>query len=153
SACLDIAPWRPGVRADKANPPAPYSRFAFTSLPAGTCMWTSDLVFTAPVAAAWRVSEALGARTIHSIRRLAEWRLFIWFAVAGWATWFFVRERRVDLALAHLAGFALIAMDPANTLYLGTFYAEAAAAFGFYLCLIALVAALVRPTRTALAMT
>jgi hypothetical protein len=153
SACVDVAPWRPGVQADRSNPPAPYSRFAFTSLPRGTCMWTSDLVFTAPVALAWHLAEKIGGREIHSIRRLAEWRLVVWFAVAAWATWFFLRERRADLALAHLAGFALVAMDPANTLYLGTYYAEAAAAFGFYLCLVSLVAALVRPTRGALAMT
>ena len=43
-------------------------------------------------------------------------------------------------------------MDPANTLYLSTFYAEAAAAFGFYASLVGIVAALVRPTRGALAM-
>ena len=153
SACLDIAPWRPGVQADRSNPPAPYSRFAFQPLPKGTCMWTSDLVFTAPVALVWHIAEALGARTIHSVQRLAEWRLVIWFAVAIWATHFFLRERRVDLALAHLAGFALVAMDPANTLYLGTFYAEAAAVFGCYACLVGIAAALVRPTRAALAIT
>ncbi|HEY6985854.1 MAG TPA: hypothetical protein VH375_07215 [Rhodanobacteraceae bacterium] len=151
SACLDLAPWRPGIQADRSNPPAPYSRFAFQPLPKGTCMWTSDLAFTAPVALAWRVAEALGARTIHSVRRLAEWRLVIWFAVAAWATRFFLREHRFDLALAHLAGFALVAMDPANTLYLATFYAEAAAVFGAYVCLVGLAAALVRPARIALA--
>jgi len=153
SACLDLAPWRPGVQADRANPPAPYSRFAFQKLPKGTCMWTSDLAFTAPVAAMWRVAEALGARKIHSVQRLAEWRLLVWLAVAIWATRFFLRERRVDLALAHLGGFALFAMDPANTLYLGTFYAEAAGAFGCYACLVGIAAGLVRPTRVALAVT
>jgi hypothetical protein len=149
--CLDIAPWRPGVDPAKSNPPAPYSRFAFTPLPKGICTWSSDLLFTAPVALAWHASEAMGGRAIHSVRRLGELRLIAWFAVGAWATWFFLRERRVDLALAHLAGFALFAMDPANTLYLSTFYAEAAAAFGFYLCLVGIVAALVRPTRGALA--
>jgi len=149
--CLDIAPWRPGVDPAKSNPPAPYSRFAFTPLPKGICAWSSDLLFTAPVALAWHASEAMGGRAIHSVRRLGELRLIAWFAVGAWATWFLLRERRVDLALAHLAGFALFAMDPANTLYLSTFYAEASAAFGFYLCLVGIVAALVRPTRGALA--
>jgi hypothetical protein len=149
--CLDIAPWRPGVDPAKANPPAPYSRFAFAPLPKGICTWSSDLLFTAPVALAWHASEAMGGRAIHSVRRLGELRLLAWFAVGAWATWFFLRERRVDLALAHLAGLALFAMDPANTLYLSTFYAEAAAVFGFYVCLVGIVAALVRPTRAALA--
>jgi len=148
--CLDIAPWRPGVDPAKANPPAPYSRFAFTPLPKGICAWSSDLLFTAPVALAWHASEAIGGRAIHSVRRLGELRLIAWFAIGAWATWFFLRERRVDLALAHLAGFAFLAMDPANTLYLSTFYAEAAAAFGFYMALVGIVAALVQPTRGAL---
>lgn len=152
SLCLDIAPWRPGVDPTKSNPPAPYSRFAFTPLPKDACTWSSDFLFTVPVALAWHASEAMGGRAIHSVRRLGELRLLAWFAVGAWATWFFLRERRIDLALAHLAGFALFAMDPANTLYLSTFYAEAAAAFGFYVTLVGIVAALVRPTRGALAM-
>ncbi len=152
SLCLDIAPWRPGVDPTKSNPPAPYSRFAFTPLPKDACTWSSEFLFTVPVALAWHAAEAMGGRTIHSVRRLGELRLLAWFAVAAWATRFFLRERRTDLALAHLAGFGLVAMDPANTLYLSTFYAEAAAAFGFYASLVGIVAALVRPTRGALAM-
>jgi len=152
SLCLDIAPWRPGVDPTKANPPAPYSRFAFTPLPKDACTWSSEFVFTVPVALAWHAAEAMGGRTIHSVRRLGELRLVACFAVGAWATGFFLRERRVDLALAHLAGFGLVAMDPANTLYLSTFYAEAAATFGFYVSLVGIVAALVRPTRGALVM-
>ncbi|HEY6892782.1 MAG TPA: hypothetical protein VI258_01335 [Rhodanobacteraceae bacterium] len=150
--CLDLAPWRPGVDPARANPPAPYSRFAFAPLPKGVCTWSSDLLFTAPVALAWRAAEAMGGRTIHSVRRLGELRLLAWLAVGAWATWFFLRERRADLALAHLVAFALVAMDPSNTLYFSTFYAEAAAAFGWYMSLVGIVAALVRPTRGALAM-
>jgi len=153
TTCIDIAPWRPGVQADRSNPPAPYSRFAFQPLPKGTCIWTSDLVFTAPTALAWRIAEHLGGRPIHSVRRLADLRFLAWLAVAAYATWFFVRERRIDLALAHLAAFALVAMDPSNTLYLATFYAEAAAVFGLYACLVGVATALVRPTRSALALT
>jgi hypothetical protein len=153
TTCIDLAPWRPGVQADRSNPPAPYSRFAFQPLPKGTCIWTSDLVFTAPTALAWRIAEKLGGRPIHSVRRLADLRFLAWLGVALFATTFFVREQRLDLALAHLAGFALVAMDPANTIYLATFYAEAAAVFGLYVCLVGIATALVRPTRAALALT
>ena len=83
TACLDLAPWRPGVDADRANPQAPLARYAFQPLPAGTCIWTSDLLFTAPVAAVWRLSEALGARAIHSVRRLGEFRLLVWLLAAA----------------------------------------------------------------------
>lgn len=152
SLCLDIAPWRPGVDPTKSNPPAPYSRFAFQPISHDACTWSSEFLFTVPVALAWHAAEAMGGREIHSVRRLGELRLLAWFVVGAWATWFFLRERRTDLALAHLAGFGLFAMDPANTLYLSTFYAEAAATFGFYVSLVGIVAALVRPTRGALAM-
>ncbi|HEY0179958.1 MAG TPA: hypothetical protein VGC30_10050 [Dokdonella sp.] len=150
SSCLDLAPWRPGVPPDRGNPQAPLARYAFQPLPAGTCVWTSDLVFTAPVALAWRLGEALGARAVHSIRRLGEWRLLGWWLVAAWATCAFLRERRAGHALAYLALFALVAMDPANLLYLPTFYAEAAAAFAALVCISGIAVALVRPTRVAL---
>ena len=152
TACLDLAPWRPGVGADVAHPSGPLSRFAFQPLSSDACLWTSDLLFTAPVALAWRIGEAAGGRPIHSVRRLAEFRLVAWFAVALWATLFFLRERRVDIAIAHLAWLALVGVDPANTLYLATFYAEPAAVFGAYACGVGAIAALLRPTRGALAM-
>jgi hypothetical protein len=114
------------------------------------CVWTSDLAFTAPVAAAWRASEAFGGREVHSVRRLAELRLLIWFVVAAWATRMFLREGRPEIASAHLAWLAIVGMDPGNTLYLATFYSEAAAAFGAYLCVTATIVAMLRPTRVAL---
>jgi len=150
TTCLDLAPWRPGVQADRANPPAPLSRFAFQPMPVGTCTWTSDLLLTAPVALGWRISEHFGGRAIHSVRRVADLRLLVWFVVAFWATRAFLRENRPDVAIAHLAWLALVGMDPANTLYLSTFYAEAAAVFGLYVCGVGTLAALVRPTRVAL---
>ena len=154
SSCLDLAPWRPaGVDAGLAHPSAPLSRFSFHPLASDACLWTSDLLLTAPVALGWRISEAFGGRSIHSVRRLAEFRLLAWFVVAFWATRFFVRENRADVALAHLAWLALVGMDPANTLYLATFYTEAAAIFGLYVCGVGVVACLLRPTRVALAIT
>jgi hypothetical protein len=151
SVCLDLAPWRPGEPADRANPQAPLSRYAFQPLPADVCVWTSDLLFTAPVALAWRLSEHLGSRTVHSVQRLGEWRLLLWLLVAAAATAAFVRAGRPDIAAAHLLWLALVGMDPANLVYFPTFYAEAAALFGFYLCTIAGAVALLRPTLLALA--
>ena len=50
-------------------------------------------------------------------------------------------------------GSRLVGMDPANTLYLATFYTEAAAIFGLYVCGVGVVASLLRPTRAALGVT
>lgn len=151
TACLDLAPWRPGERADRGNPQAPLSRYAFQPLPRGTCIWTSDLVFTAPVAAAWRLAEAFGGREIHSVRRLAEWRLLGWLLLAAWTTAALLRARQPHVAAGYLGWLALFGNDPANLLYFPTFYAEAGAILGFHACLAGAVVALVRPTRGALA--
>lgn len=151
TACLDLAPWRPGERADRGNPQAPLSRYAFQPLPTGTCIWTSDLVFTAPVAAVWRLSEALGGREIHSIRRLAEWRLLGWLLLAAWTTRALLRAGQPHAAAGYLGWLALFGNDPANLLYFPTFYAEAGAILGFHACLAGAGVALLRPTRVALA--
>ncbi|MEO7062486.1 MAG: hypothetical protein ABI082_01770 [Dokdonella sp.] len=150
TACLDLAPWRPGVPAETGSPQAPLARFVFQPLPMDLCVWTSDLLFSAPVAQAWRLSEVMGGRAIHSIRRLGEWRLLCLLLVAGWATVALLRADRPDIAAAHLAWLALFGLDPANVIYFSTFYAEAAATIGFYFCAIGVAVALVRPTRGAL---
>lgn len=150
SACLDLAPWRPGVPADRGHPHAPLSRFAFQPSPQGHCLWTSDLLFTAPVAAAWRVAEVFGGRTIHPVRRLAEWRLLGWLLLAGWTTRALLRARVPHAAAGYLGWLALFGNDPANLLYFPTFYAEAGALLGFHACLAGAAVALVRPARGAL---
>lgn len=150
TACLDLAPWRPGVQADAANPKAPLARYAFQPLPKGLCVLSSDLLLTAPVALGWRLAEYAGGREIHAIRRLGELRLLVWYLLAGWTTLALLRVGRADVALAHLTWFALVGMDPANLLYFSTFYAEAGALLGFYVCGIGTAIALLRPTRGAL---
>lgn len=150
TACLDLAPWRPGVQADAGNPKAPLARYAFQPLPKGLCVLSSDVLLTAPVALGWRLAEYAGGREIHAIRRLGELRLLVWYLLAAWTTIALLRAGRADGALAHLIWFALVGMDPANLLYFSTFYAEAGALLGFYVCGIGTALALLRPTRSAL---
>ena len=147
SACLDLAPWRPGERADRGHPQAPLSRYAFQPIPPGLCVWSSDLLFTAPVAAAWRMSEASGARSIHSVHRLAEWRLLAWLLLAGWTVRALLGAGQPQVAAAYLGWLALFGHDPANLLYFPTFYAEAGALLGFHACLAGVAVALLHPTR------
>src|SRR5450432_1728105 len=62
SSCLDLAPIRPGVAPAEFNPQAPLRVFGFyRGFAADVCSWTSDVVFTAPIAYGWRLAEALGA--------------------------------------------------------------------------------------------
>ncbi len=149
-ACMDLGPYRPGVNAGVANPQAPLSRYSFQPLSREACVWTTNLAFSVPIALAWRAAEAINGRPAHSVRRLAEFRLAAWFAVAALATRAFLRRNRPDLAIAHMAWFALVGMDPANTLYLATFYSEPAAIFGLYLTVVTAVVALLSPARTTL---
>jgi len=149
-ACQDLGPWRPGVNAGVANPPAPFLRYSFQPLSRDACVYTTNLAFTVPIALAWRAAEALNGRPAHSVRRLGELRLAAWFAVAAFATCAFLRRGRPDLAVAHMAWFSLVGMDPANTLYLATFYSEPAAIFGLYLAVVAATAALLKPSATTL---
>jgi hypothetical protein len=149
-ACLDLGPWRPGVNAGVANPSAPLSKYSFQPLSRDACVWTTNLVFTMPVALAWRLAEAVNGHPVHSVRRLAGLRLAAWFAVAAFATREFLRRNRPDLAVAHMAWFSLVGMDPANTLYLATFYSEPAAIFGLYLAVVAATVALLSRTTTPL---
>jgi hypothetical protein len=95
------------------------------------------------------VSEALGGRAIHSVRRLAEWRLLGWLLLAGWTTRALLRARAPHAAAGYLGWLALFGTDPANLLYFPTFYAEAAAILGFHACLAGAAVALLQPGRGA----
>ena len=99
TACLDLAPRQPGVAADAGNPQAPPSRHAFQPLPRGTCIWTSDLMCTAPVAQTWSLSDVLGAHAIYSVRHLAEWRPLLLFIFALFGDGDFEYTKHAQLAI------------------------------------------------------
>lgn len=153
TACYDVGPWRPGVPPGDSHPPAPLLIYARQPIPEGVCYWTTDWLFGASIAALWQISEGWGAAPQHSIRGLGLLRLAGWLLVAGWVTSRLCRAGRFDLASAHLAALALIAADPANTLYLSTFYAEAGALFGLYVALAGALVAAAGGGRAALAVT
>lgn len=144
TSCIDRAPRHPGGPADAGDPHAPLARFAFRPPSWDLCVWTSYLLFSAPVALAWRLSEAMGARTIHSIRQLGEWRLPCLFLVASSVILAWPRADRRDIAVAYLAWLALYSMVRASIVYVIVFYTEAAVIIGFYFCAIDVAAVLVR---------
>ncbi len=65
TACLNLAPWRPGVQADAGNPKAPLVRYAFQPLPTGLCVLSSDMLLTNP--------PALGRALMHAPTFLLPW--------------------------------------------------------------------------------
>lgn len=153
TGCYEIGPLRANVPAWQNNPQAPLRIYARQAIPEDKCYWTTDWLAGATVAAAWRVAEAFGAAPEHSIRALGLLRLAGWVLVAAWVTARLRRAGRDDLAITHLAVLALIGADPANTLYLSTFYAEAGALFGLYVALAGALLAAVGGGRSAWAVT
>ncbi|PZQ12248.1 MAG: hypothetical protein DI564_13215 [Rhodanobacter denitrificans] len=153
TGCYDIGPVRPDVPAWHSNPQAPLRVYARQPIPEGNCYWSTDWLAGASVAAAWRVAESFGDAPEHSIRALGLLRLAGWMLVAGWVTLRLRRAGRDDLAIVHLAVLALIGADPANTLYLSTFYAEAGALFGLYVALAGALVAAVAGGRSAWSVT
>lgn len=153
TGCYDIGPVRQDVPVWHSNPQAPLRLYARQAIPEGNCYWTTDWLAGAAVAAAWRVAETFGAAPEHSIRALGLLRLAGWVLAAAWVTARLRRAGRDDLAVTHLAVLALIGADPANTLYLSTFYAEAGALFGLYVALAGALVAAVSGGRSAWALT
>ena len=135
SGCFDMAPIRPGVPPDRYNPQAPLRLFAFgAGFPSGTCTPSSDLLFTAPVALGWKISEIAGISKSHSIGKLGAVRLLAWCVLAACFVRAWAARRQADVACALLACTSIVFLDPANTVLFNTWYAEPAATFGLYLC-------------------
>jgi len=129
TACLGLYPYRPGVPPQQQNYQAPLRTYAFQAQADAVCYWTSDLLFQGAAAAGYRLAEGLGGGPLHSVRSLAALRLAAWLLAALLLQRAWRRDGRSDLALAHAACVAVLAMDPVNTLLLGGWYAEAGALF------------------------
>lgn len=151
TACLGIYPDRPGVPPTQLNYQAPLSRYSFQEVPDQACYATSDLLFQGAAAGLWRAAERFGMTSPHSVRTLGELRLIAWLLLGLALTRAFAREGRGDLALAHNATLLVLGMDPVNTIYLNSFYAEAGALFFAWatLALAALAALRATPGRLA----
>lgn len=134
SSCFDLAPIRPGVPPAQYNPQAPLRVFGFYGgFASDVCVWTSDVIFTAPIAYGWRSAEALGAAPSHSIGKLGLWRLLVWGTLIAWFTRAWLASGRPEVAFALLACTCIVFFDPGNTVLFNTWYAEPAATFGLYL--------------------
>ncbi|MDC8013320.1 hypothetical protein [Tahibacter soli] len=146
TGCFDLYPVRPGVDPTSNNYQAPLETYAFQPVPSPICYWTSDLAFQGLAAAAFAAHEAVGGDANHSVRQLGMLRLAAWLAAVALVSLAFVREGYAHVAIANLAWFALLGLDPVNSLYLNTFYSEAGALFFAYLTIALTALAAVRAT-------
>ncbi|QBB72455.1 hypothetical protein ELE36_19955 [Pseudolysobacter antarcticus] len=142
TACLDIYPYRPGVAPDRNSYETPLEYFSAQSVPDQACYWTSELLFIAPVALLARSKSTTGDTAVVSVRWAGALHLVVWLLSGAAFSWLWWRAEQSELACANAAFLALIAMDPGNTIYLNTFYAEASALMFLYstVCLTLLMA-------------
>lgn len=143
TACLDLFADRPGQAVDAPSFLAPLPVYAFQPTPGAGCYLNSDLLFQGSAVALYRASEAAGGAPQHSVRTLGALRLAAWLLAGLLLCRAFWREGTPALAVANAAWLALLGVDPLNSLYLNTFYAEAGALYFAYLCVtLALLCAL-----------
>ena len=131
--CFGFHPDRPvDVPPQQNSPEAPYSKFRFIESDDPMCYWSSELVFTGATALAWRVGEALGLDGPHDVRLVGalRWSALLALSIALSLAWWRGGEPRAAFANALLV--PLLFSDPANTLYLDTFYAEWTALLAAY---------------------
>jgi hypothetical protein len=133
SACFDLYPDRPASIPPRQNSPeAPYARFRFVATGEPMCYGSSELAFQGIVAAVWRVAEAFGAASTHSVRGLGALHLLALLALSIALSRAWLRRGDSAAAVANAALLPLVFADPGNTLYLDTFYAEWTALLAAY---------------------
>lgn len=136
--CFHFYPDRAAdIPPQRNSPQAPFANFRFIATGDPMCYWSSELAFTGAAALVWRVGEWFGGGEVHGVRMVGALR---WLVLLGLSIGFSLAWLRRGDARAALANGALVPIlfaDPANTLYLDTFYAEWSA----LLCAYALVAA------------
>ena len=133
TACFDLYPDRPGMGDPTRNSPeAPYSHYAFAANPAPMCYWSTELLFQAATVGVYRVQHWFAGTTSFSVRWIGAFKfaalLALWlaFSIA------FVRRGEPWSALANALLLPIVFADPADTIYLNTFYAEWTALLTLY---------------------
>ncbi len=133
SACFGLYPDRPeSVPPDRNSPEAPYSRYRFVVAPDPICYWSTELLFQGAAAAVFHAFEAADGVRAHSVRWIGAFKILALLALWLGFTLAWLRRREPWSALANGLLLPLLFADPANTIYLNTFYAEWTALLALY---------------------
>ncbi len=133
SACFNLYPERPeSVPPDRNSPAAPYSQYRFVAAPDPICYWSTELAFQGAAAAVYRVDEAATGAKAHSVRWIGAFKILALLALWFGFTVAWLRRREPWSALANGLLLPCLFADPANTIYLNTFYAEWTALLALY---------------------
>jgi hypothetical protein len=136
TACFDLYPERAAAIAPTLNSPAaPFSNYVFIGTNDPLCYWSSDLIFQASSVAIYRWVELGEGHVAHSVRVIGVLRLLALLVVCLLLSRAWLQRDRSWLAIANAALLPLLFTDPANVLYLNTFYAEWTALLALYACI------------------
>lgn len=133
TACFDLYPDRPAdIPPTDNSPGAPFSRYRFVKSDQPMCYWSSDLLLQGLAVAIYRTQQAVAGMESYSVRWVGALKLAALFVV--WLTFSLVWLRRREhwSALANGLLLPFLFADPANAIYLNTFYAEWSALLGTY---------------------
>lgn len=139
TACFGFYPDRPAeIPPDTHSPEAPFAKFRFVATKMPMCYASSELLFTGATALLWKAAEFAGGGAVHDVRVVAllRWSVLLALSVAFSLAW--LRRGATRAAIANAALVPLVFADPADTLYLATFYAEWTALIATY-ALVALI--------------
>jgi hypothetical protein len=125
SACFDLYPdRRDSIPPTQNSPQAPYSHYRFVHAADPICYWSTELGFQGAAAAVYYVDADVNDAQSFSVRWIGAFKflalLILWLAFS--VAW--LRRREPWSALANGLLLPILFADPANTVYLNTFYAE-----------------------------
>ena len=116
------------------SPAAPLPLYAVDRHIPGGCYVSSELLLVAP-AFAYALTQP---HHTFSLRVVGCTKAAIWVALVGVVAWLLWRQGDAGAFVFHAALFCVLICDPANTLYLNTFYAESSLLMFCYCALSAL---------------
>ena len=133
TACFDLYPDRAdGVPPSRNSPQAPFAQYRFIPTDQLMCYWSSELLFQGVAVSVYRVQQALANAHSFSVRWIGTLKFAALLAVWIGFSWAWLRRGDWGAALANGMLLPLLFADPANTIYLDTFYAEWTALLAAY---------------------
>jgi hypothetical protein len=133
SACFDLYPdRRESIPPAQNSPEAPYSRYRFVAAANPICYWSTELLFQGAAAAVYRIEAAATGAQTFPVRWLGAFKIAALLALWACFSWAWIRRGEPWSALSNGLLLPFLFTDPANTIYLNTFYAEWTALLALY---------------------
>jgi hypothetical protein len=150
TACFDLYPDRPdSIEPTRNSPQAPFAHYRFVHNDQPMCYWSSELLFQGAVVAVYRAQRIFADVHVYSVRWIGALKFAVLLGIWLTFTRAWLRRGEWGPALANGLLLPLLFADPANTVYLNTFYAEWTALLALY-TLLGLIVLNVDKSRTML---